>query len=249
MKRMKNAHLLICLTLIMITLHPAKVNAWDWTKIFGGASSTSTQGNSGKTTSTIGNLLEGVFSRSDIQVKEMAGTWKIDGSAVSFKSEDFLSKAGGVAAAAALQTELDPYYEKYGLIGGSVILDTAGNCTLKLKRGSLKGVVTRQGKGEFLFKVSLFGQSINALSLPVYVRKTTQTMDLMFDAAKLKQLLQVAAKISGNTLAKTVVDMLDRYEGIYIGFGMQAESTPTTGSQSGTQTGLGTLRDILTGGR
>ena len=82
--------------------------------------------------STIGNLLEGVFSRSDIDVADMSGIWTVDGSAVAFKSQDFMAKAGGAAVAAKLQTELDPYYQRYGLTGAVLTIDSDGNCSSSL---------------------------------------------------------------------------------------------------------------------
>lgn len=211
---------------------------------------------SGRTTgSTIGNLLEGVFSRSDIDVADMAGSWTVDGSAVAFKSQDFLAKAGGAAVAAKLQTELDPYYERYGLTGAVLTIDSAGNCSIKLARGSLSGLITKQAKGEFLFNITLFGKPVS--SVPLYVRKTSQTMDMMFDVAKLKEILKLVGRFSGNSLASTLIDLLDKYEGVYIGFGMHSNAASSRNDlqkvsnpiqqQEQKNPGLGTLINILNG--
>lgn len=45
----------------------------------------------------LGNLLEGVFSSSNITVRDMAGVWTANGPAVCFQSENFLKQAGGKA--------------------------------------------------------------------------------------------------------------------------------------------------------
>ena len=58
----------------------------------------------------VGNLLEGVFTKTDLTTKDLMGVWTTDKPAVSFKSEDMLKKAGGMAAAAALETKLTPYF-------------------------------------------------------------------------------------------------------------------------------------------
>lgn len=227
----------------------ASAAPWDWTNIFGsGSGSSSSSSTTSQTSNTIGNLLEGIFSRTDISIEDMAGTWTVDGSAVAFKSEDFLSQAGGTAAAAAIQTELDPYYKKYGLDGATVTIDTDGKCNIKLKRGSISGVITRVDKGEFTFKITILGQTLS--SVPLYVRKTSQTMDMMFDVAKLKQVLQLVAKLSGNSLAQTVINILDKYDGVYVGFGTKLVQSATPQQQSsGTQSsGLDALRRILNGG-
>lgn len=46
--------------------------------------------------SAIGGLVEGVFTTSDLKVSDIAGQWTSEGSAVSFKSENFLKKAGAL---------------------------------------------------------------------------------------------------------------------------------------------------------
>lgn len=221
---------------------PAAASSWDWTKILG-----SSQGSdsSSQTSSTVTNLLEGIFSRTDITVADMAGTWTVDGSAVAFKSEDFLSQAGGTAAAAAIQTEIDPYYERYGLTGATVTVDSAGNCNIKLRKGALKGKITPEAKGEFLFNLTILGQPVG--SVPLYVRKTSKSMDMMFDVAKMKQILNTLAKFSGNSLAQSVVKILDKYQGVYVGFGMHADTAAQQNTSTSSPSALGTLRDILTG--
>lgn len=256
---MKRISTILIIAAITAVFTPAYGAEWDWGQIFGniGAAMGQTQnGNSGKTGSTLGNLLEGVFSHTDISIEEMAGNWVVDGSAVAFKSENFLSQAGGVAAAAALETELDPYFRQYGLTGAVLTIDKTGNCTIKLSRGTLKGIITRQGKGEFTFSVTLLGQKLS--SIPLYIRKTSQSMDMMFDAAKLKQILSLIARFSGNNLTKTIISLLEKYDGIYVGFGMHSQSATngndSQGSGNSNQNGNGgsglhILRDILTGGQ
>ena len=99
---------------------------------------------------------------------------------------------------------------------------------------------------------------MNLSSVPLYVRKTSQTMDLMFDVAKIKELMAIVAKLSGNSLAKSLDAILNQYEGIYVGLGMkivQGSQTPQnpTNSTSGdsiqqeiqNEPGLGTLINIL----
>jgi len=249
---MKRITSILLLSFILLPLHAF---AWDWTQIFnpGGQSSS---GQSSTIGATIGNLIEGVLSRSDVEIADMAGQWTIDGSAVAFKSEDLLAKAGGAAVAAKLQTDIDPYFQKYGLRGAVVTIDKDGNCSIKCRRGTINGVITKQGKGEFLFNIKMLGMNLS--SVPLYVRKTSQTMDLMFDVAKIKELMAIVAKLSGNSLAKSLDAILNQYEGIYVGLGMkivQGSQTPQnpTNSTSGdsiqqeiqNEPGLGTLINIL----
>ena len=131
---------------------------------------------------TLGNLLEGVFSSSNISVADLAGTWKSSGPAVSFQGDNFLKKAGGVAAATAIESKLDPYFSQYGLNGAVLTVDNSGNFTLTVKKIKLQGTITETGeKGIFNFNFKALGK-VSMGSVKTYIQKTSNSMDVMFDA-------------------------------------------------------------------
>ena len=88
---------------------------------------------SGDLGGTLGNIIEGVFTSSNIDIADLEGEWTITGPAVSFKSDDFLKNAGGLAAASMIETKIEPYYTKYGLTGAKLVIDTEGNYSLQIK--------------------------------------------------------------------------------------------------------------------
>ena len=49
-------------------------------------------GGSGDTSETIGNLLEGVFSSSNLSVQDLKGNWLATGPAVAFQGDNFLKQ-------------------------------------------------------------------------------------------------------------------------------------------------------------
>lgn len=213
---------------------------------------------SGSTGETIGNIIEGVFTKSDLDVKDLAGTWQSTGSAVTFKSENFLQKAGGIAGAAAIESKLDPYFEKYGLIGSTLEVAEDGTFSLKVKKLTLKGTITK-GDGVFEFNFQAFGK-VGLGKMTAYVEKSPSSLNVMFDASKLKTLVSTIATFSGMQLAKTASSILDSYDGACIGFKMKSigaapasqngETTPsaTEGSaESATSKGTELLRSILGG--
>ncbi|MCM1291563.1 MAG: DUF4923 family protein [Prevotella sp.] len=167
-------------------------------------------------TSTLSNLIEGVFSTSKLEVEDLAGQWTSDGSAVQFKSENFLKKAGGVAAAAAVETKLNPYYEKLGLNGAVFTIQTDGSFTMELKRMSLKGNITKLENGNFNFSFKVLGMNIG--NIETYVSKSTNGMDIMFDADKLIKIVDMISSVSGSKTAKTITNILKGYDGICVGF-------------------------------
>lgn len=174
----------------------------------------------GKGSDILSSVIEGVFSSSDITLKDMQGNWQSTGAAVCFQGEGFLKKAGGIAAAAAIESKLNPYYEQYGLNNATLEIDTAGNFTLKAKQIKLSGTITRdekKDKGIFEFNFTAMGR-IRLGTVTTYVEKSSKTMDVMFDATKLKKLLSAISQFSGMTTLQTLNSILESYDGLCIGF-------------------------------
>lgn len=199
---------------------------------------------SGDLGGTLGNIIEGVFTSSNIDIADLEGEWTITGPAVSFKSDDFLKNAGGLAAASMIETKIEPYYTKYGLTGAKLVIDTEGNYSLQIKnKYNISGTITRSegaAQGTFDFNFGLLGKKVT--SLTTYVQKTPKTMDIMFDASKFKTIISAIANISGMSLAKTASRLLNQYEGLCIGFKLTGGSTQTNNS------GIGGLLNGIMGG-
>lgn len=199
-------------------------SAWDIKDLLGGAGE------------TVENLIEGVFTKSNLTVEDICGEWITDGSAVSFKSDNFLQKAGGVAAAAAIETKINPYYEQLGLNNAVMTIRNDGTFTFKAKMITLQGTLSSNGDGTFEFEFKAFGK-MSLGRLTAYVQKSGNHADIMFDATKLKTLVATIAKYTGTTMAKTAASILDSYEGLCVGFGMEkrgssgASGSGNTGSR------------------
>ena len=185
-------------------------------------------GNAGN---VVGNVVEGLFTQTDITVAQMAGTWTATGSAVCFQSDNFLQKAGGSAAAGTIESKLNPYYKQYGLTGSVLTITEDGKFTLKVKSISLKGTIAKRDDGNFDFTFTPFG-NIKLGTIRAYVEKPVGGLNVMFDATKLKALISGVANLTGNSLAKTAGSLLDSYEGLCVGFAFSG-----TGSSSGNSSG------------
>lgn len=191
---------------------------------------------------TIGNLLEGVFSSSNITIEDMAGEWTSSGPAVCFQGEGFLKKAGGIAGAAAIETKLAPYYEQYGLNNATMTVEKDGTFTLQCKLIKLNGTITRSANAEpGVFEFSFTALGMKLASVTTYVQKTSGSMDVMFDATKLKNLLSSIAKITNIKTVQAVTSILDGYDGLCVGFKFSKTggNDPAGGSSIGA--GLGKI--------
>jgi hypothetical protein len=205
---------------------PNTASAFDWSSLLGGST----------TSSTITNLIEGVFSKSDLDVSDLAGQWTIDGSAVSFQSDNLLQKAGGLAAASAIEAKIDPYMEQYGLVGAVMVIQTDGSFEIQMSKGTIKGTIVKSSSStsNFTFNITVLGKSIS--SVPAYVQKSSSSLDLMFDSNKLKSILSTVGKLVNSSLASSALSILNSYEGLYVGFGMHQTGTVSTTTTTGTTT-------------
>lgn len=208
----------------------------------------------------LGGVIEGVFTKSDLTLQDLVGDYTSEGPAVTFKSENFLQKAGGIAGAATIESKLKPYYDKYGLNNMTLSVDENADFTMKIKSLNLKGSITKNEEdGTFDFNFNVAGMKLGKFT--AYIEKSGSTLKLMFDASKLKDIISAVAKFTGNSMASALSSILDSYDGACIGFKMVAvknSSNPTNSTDSGNSnatggsstgaSGLGALKDLLKGG-
>ncbi|MBD5357185.1 MAG: DUF4923 family protein [Bacteroides sp.] len=206
--------------------------------LFGGASVANAQnvgdllkglGGNSDITSTISNVIEGVFTKSDLTLEDLVGQYESTGPAVTFKSDNFLQKAGGLAGAAALETKLQPYYEQYGLTGMPLSIDKDANFTLSVMKVKLSGTIEQGDEGTFKFNL-MVGGKMKVGTFTAYVEKSGKNLNLMFDASKLKDIISTVGKFSGVNIAKTLSSLLDSYDGACVGFKMEYKGEPQADS-------------------
>ena len=189
--------------------------------ISGGTDSTATTSES--TTSKLGNLLGNILSNSKVTVQDLTGKWSYSAPAVSFKSDNLLQKAGGVAAATALEGKLDPYYRRAGLTAMTLTVEADSTFTMKVGKVSLKGNLEPAAEGSDANFVMHFGMGgkLSIASMDAYIEKSgSNQMSLMFDVSKLTTLVDMVASLSGSSAAKGVSSLLKSYDGVCAGFKM-----------------------------
>ena len=194
----------------------------------------------------LSNVLEGVFTKTNLTVEDLVGEYTAQGPAVTFKSENFLQKAGGIAGAAAIESKLNPYYEKYGLNNMTLTVDQDANFVMKIKSINLKGTITKNEtqEGTFDFNFNVLGMNLGKFT--AYVEKSGNNLNLMFDASKLKSFISAVAKLTGNTMVSTVGSILDSYDGACIGWKMVGSASNQINSTNpAVSSGLDALKGIL----
>lgn len=209
-------------------LTPCAAHAWNLQDILNKAGEAMGNVQGSDITGAVGGIVEGLFTKSDIEVKDMAGTWTVKGSAVCFESDNLLQQAGGNAAAGVIENRLDPYYKKYGLTGSTLTIQADGTFSLQLKKIALTGTIEKQataksGKtqgGNFYFKFNSWG--VTSLgSVNAYVTLGPTGMQVMFDANKLRAILNAIASFSKVKIAQSLTGILNQYEGLCVGFDLK----------------------------
>lgn len=169
----------------------------------------------------IGALIENATSNENITEEDLVGTWYYSSPAVSFKSDNFLKKAGGAAAATAIESKLSPYFQSVGLDKTALTVKADKTFVMKVGKTNLNGTIAKdKTQNHFIFTFSILG--VNAFSSTVFVAKSAMgSIAVTFDVSKLEKIVSALAVFSGNSSAQSVASILSSYDGIRAGFRMK----------------------------
>ncbi len=170
---------------------------------------------------SLGSILSNLTASSNFELADLQGTWVYESPAVTFKSDNVLQKAGGATAASTIEAKIAPYYEKAGITALQLTVDAENKFTMKLKRGTLKGTVTKDEDGNLEFNFNAFGK-IKLGKISAYATKSGNTLNLTFDVSKLISIVKTVSSVSGISSLNTISSLLSSYEGIYAGFKLKA---------------------------
>ena len=168
------------------------------------------------------SLIGGILgTNTAVTLESVVGTWSYDSPAVTFKSDNLLKKAGGAAAATAVEKKLEPYYKTAGLDKMEVTFSPDSTFTMKLGRMSLGGTVEPAAKDSDATMTLCFklGGKVPMGSMDAYIKRNGKnSIDLTFDVSKLIWIIDKVAAVSGSASAQAMSKILSSYEGITAGF-------------------------------
>ncbi|MDE5903829.1 DUF4923 family protein [Duncaniella sp.] len=232
---MKKLTVILLISLFLSTSMSASASGWDISDLLGKVSS-ATASDSTKTGSSgsskaggLGDLLSGVANAlgvgsSKLTVEKMVGTWNYVNPAVSFKSDNFLLKAGGAAAAQQVEAKLAPYYKTAGLTSLVMTINADSTFTFKARMMTLSGTITKDAEsGNFIFNFKAF-KKIKVGSMEGFIVMNGNKMELTFDVTKLMTLVEKAGSLSGNSTIKGLTAILQQYDGMTAGFELQRQN-------------------------
>lgn len=167
----------------------------------------------------LGNAL-GIIPSKSVDIDYLTGTWNYQKPAVAFKSENFLAKAGGAAASAKVEKELEPYYRRLGFDKMKMTVEPDSTFTMQLGRIPVSGTISTEGSGndtKLMFHLAVRGFSIG--SMEAYVNaQSNSVMSITFNIDRLLTLANAIARFTGGAKGETISAILSQYDGLTAGF-------------------------------
>lgn len=206
--------------IIAVAVVGLNASAFDLNSLLKGVSSSDSTSSSSGLSDLVGGIAGALgLGNSQADIASLAGVWAYKAPAVSFKSDNLLNKAGGAAAASAVESKLAPYYKTAGLESLVVTIKSDSTFTFAMKKVTLSGTIERNSDGEsYLFKFKALGK-VSVGQMEGYISLNSSTnMSLTFDASRLVKIIEMAGSITGNSTIKGVSTLLGEYEGITAGF-------------------------------
>ncbi len=170
--------------------------------------------------STVSDIVEKVTGI-DISKGDIKGTWNYTGSAVKLESEDLMKSAAAGIAATQVEKKIDEYLAKAGLKGGAFSFtfneDNTFTTTVKGKR--FNGTYTfSEEEASINLK---YGKNLGSTGITATAQLNGTTLELLFKADKLLDLIGKLTAASSNATLKTISTLAGQYDGMRIGLEMQ----------------------------
>jgi len=157
----------------------------------------------------------------DISKGDIKGTWNYTGSAVKLESQDLVKSAAAGIAATQVEKKLDEYLVKIGLQGGafSFTFNEDNTFTTTVKGKKFNGTYTFSEEED---SINLkYGKTLNSTGITATAQLNGSTLELLFKADKLLDLIGKLTANSSNTTLKTISTLAGQYDGMKIGLEMQ----------------------------
>ncbi len=214
--------LLLAAALLAVPAADAKNKKSDILNALGNVVSGNKSGDSseGGLADAIGGFINNIAQNKNFSIDDLAGKWEYTGPSVTFESDNALMKIGGAGAATAVEGKLEPYYKRLGMTKSTLTVDADHNFTLKMGLMLLKGKIEKYDDDTIHFKFNAFGK-VTLGSAQVNITKAGDKINLTFEATKMVQILTARASKVNSSSVSALADLLNSYDGIYMGFKMQ----------------------------
>ena len=179
-----------------------------------GLGTTSTTSNNNVLGSVLGSVLGQVLLGGMIDQSGILGSWNYNAPSAAFTTEKTLTRAGGNATVANINTSLASSYNNIGITRSNTSFSfLAGNkFSAKVNGIPFNGTYTYNAQnGEIALKTSTETIKGNVI-------KTQKGMGLMFDSTQMANILQKEGKVSNTAAVQAVSKLAKSADGARVGF-------------------------------
>lgn len=174
--------------------------------------------NLGNILNSISNVVNSVTGNT--KTVSLPGNWTYTGAAVSLGSDNQISNIAGAAARTTVETKVDEYLTKVGLVPGAMkfTFNEDGTFVCTVKGVPVNGTWSTANEGK---NVKLqFSKTLKKLNLNGTLNTTVGGCEMLFDSSKflkfVKTVLAYAAK--QNATVGTVATLAENYDKMQLGF-------------------------------
>ncbi|MBP5567468.1 MAG: DUF4923 family protein [Bacteroidales bacterium] len=199
-------------------------------KIFGGGNQTETT-TSGEGSSTIASAAEGLLGTllgtviSQAVTVSLPGTWTYNGIASAIETENALTTLAASTYKEKLETKLDGYLQKIGIVPGVATITYNADNTFTIASATktiASGTYTYDTQTKNI--VMKLGKVYSYMTMEGTVTATTNGAQVLFDANKFLAFAKKAIKVVGagkdNSTLNTVANLAEQVTGLKLGFDM-----------------------------
>ena len=199
-------------------------------KIFGGGNQTETT-TSGEGSSTIASAAEGLLGTllgtviSQAVTVSLPGTWTYNGIASAIETENALTTLAASTYKEKLETKLDGYLQKIGIVPGVATITYNADNTFTIASATktiASGTYTYDTQTKNI--VMKLGKVYSYMTMEGTVTATTTGAQVLFDANKFLAFAKKAIKVVGagkdNSTLNTVANLAEQVTGLKLGFDM-----------------------------
>ena len=169
--------------------------------------------------STVTDIVESVTGMS-ITPKDIKGSWNYSGSAIKLESEDILKSASAAVAVGQVEKKIDEYLTKVGVKPGlfSFTFNEDQTFCTTYKGKDFNGTYTLSEDGKTL--TLTYGKILNSHAINANVNIGTESIELLFKADKLLNLIGKLSATSDNATLKAISSLAGQYDGMKVGMKM-----------------------------
>lgn len=176
-----------------------------------------------KVTSAVSSVVSSVTDEfTTLSVDQIAGTWKYNGSACTFESDDLLTQSGGAVVATQVNSKLSEVYSKVGITADKLGFTFGSDNTFSMNvmGKSVSGTFSLDSSTKIITLSFSAVSSISLGSITATLSKSGDALSICFNADKLLTILTSVGEISQISTLETITSLASTYDGLLLGFEM-----------------------------